>query len=82
MIKTNEHPYMWSLKPRLVEGMQDRWTWQPCSSGVYSTKSAYLWLMKDLMHGDRGTLELDLETQNSFQYPVLCLAAMSLCATN
>lgn len=43
-----------SHKPRLVEGLQDHWTWNPCSTGVYSTNIAYKWPMRDDWQGNPG----------------------------
>lgn len=33
-----------SLKPFLVDDLRDRWIWNPCRSGQYTVRSAYLWL--------------------------------------
>lgn len=40
-----------NIKPRLVDGVQDRWIWDLDSSGLYSTKLAYRWLSNENVNG-------------------------------
>lgn len=32
----------------------DRWVWKQCSTGIYSTKTAYNWLMRDSWGDEHG----------------------------
>jgi hypothetical protein len=41
-----------SLLPCIVNGLPDVWTWHHSSSGVYSTKDAYSWLLNPLSTGN------------------------------
>lgn len=34
-----------TIRPLLVEGIKDVWVWHGCTSGSYSTKTAYWWLL-------------------------------------